>query len=49
MGFHGYAGIGTLAYRAYQKDDKGQRLMTEVKPFNLDQCLLRLVPVLNLK
>ncbi len=30
---HGYAGIGTLAYRAYQKDDSGQRLMTEVKPF----------------
>jgi OOP family OmpA-OmpF porin len=35
MGFHGYAGIGTLAYRAYQKDDKGQRLMTEIKPFQL--------------
>ncbi|MCY0968704.1 OmpA family protein [Chryseobacterium wangxinyae] len=30
---HGYAGVGTLAYRAYQKDDSGQRLMTEVKPF----------------
>lgn len=30
---HGYAGIGTLAYRAYQKDMNGQRLMTEVKPF----------------
>ena len=32
---HGYAGIGTLAYRAYLKDDAGQRLMTEVKPFKL--------------
>ncbi|UOE38800.1 OmpA family protein [Chryseobacterium oryzae] len=30
---HGYAGVGTLAYRAYQKDANGQRLMTEVKPF----------------
>ncbi|WP_312075519.1 OmpA family protein [Chryseobacterium sp.] len=32
---HGYAGVGSLAYRAYQKDEKGQRLATEVKPFNL--------------
>ncbi|MEG1312746.1 MAG: OmpA family protein [Bacilli bacterium] len=32
---HGYAGVGSLAYRAYQKDDVGQRLMTEVKPFKL--------------
>ena len=30
---HGYAGIGTLAYRAYLEDAKGQRLMKEVKPF----------------
>ncbi|MDQ1097426.1 MULTISPECIES: OmpA family protein [Chryseobacterium] len=30
---HGYAGVGTLAYRAYQKDINGQRLATEVKPF----------------
>lgn len=30
---HGYAGIGTIAYRAYQKDANGQRLMTEIKPF----------------
>jgi OOP family OmpA-OmpF porin len=30
---HGYAGIGTLAYRAYLKDASGQRLMTEIKPF----------------
>lgn len=32
---HGYAGIGTLAYRAYQESNAlgGQRLMTEVKPF----------------
>ncbi|WP_303649261.1 OmpA family protein [Chryseobacterium edaphi] len=30
---HGYAGIGTLAYSAYLKDDAGQRLMTEIKPF----------------
>ena len=33
---HGYAGIGTLAYRAYQKDATGQRLMTEVKPFKFN-------------
>jgi len=32
---HGYAGIGTLAYKAYQKDENGQRLMTEIKPFKL--------------
>ncbi|WP_143885419.1 OmpA family protein [Chryseobacterium binzhouense] len=32
---HGYAGIGTLAYRAYQKDLNGQRLATEIKPFKL--------------
>ena len=30
---HAYAGIGTLAYRAYQENINGQRLMTEVKPF----------------
>ncbi|KUJ50715.1 OmpA family protein [Chryseobacterium sp. JAH] len=33
---HGYAGVGTLAYRAYLKDAAGQRLMTEVKPFKFD-------------
>ncbi|MGZ5262294.1 MAG: OmpA family protein [Kaistella sp.] len=33
---HGYAGIGTLAYRAYLEDAAGQRLMTEVKPFKLN-------------
>ena len=32
---HGYAGIGTLAYRAYLEDASGQRMMTEVKPFKL--------------
>ena len=32
---HGYAGIGTLAYRAYLEDASGQKLMTEVKPFKL--------------
>ncbi|AZA80599.1 OmpA family protein [Chryseobacterium lactis] len=32
---HGYAGVGTIAYRAYQKDINGQQLMTEVKPFKL--------------
>ncbi|MEI7486323.1 MAG: OmpA family protein [Chryseobacterium sp.] len=32
---HGYAGVGTLAYKAYQKDETGQRLMTEIKPFKL--------------
>ncbi|RZJ82177.1 MAG: OmpA family protein [Chryseobacterium sp.] len=30
---HAYGGVGTLAYRAYQKDENGQRLMTEIKPF----------------
>ncbi len=33
---HGYVGIGTLAYRAYQKDLTGQTLMTEIKPFKFD-------------
>ncbi len=34
---HGYAGIGSLAYRAYQKSEAlgGQELMTEKKPFKL--------------
>ncbi|MCX8531173.1 OmpA family protein [Chryseobacterium luquanense] len=29
---HGYAGVGTIGYRAYLKDETGQRLVTEVKP-----------------
>lgn len=33
---HGYAGIGTLAYRAYLKDPSGQRLTKEVKPFKFN-------------
>ncbi|EJL73875.1 OmpA family protein [Chryseobacterium populi] len=34
---HGYAGIGTLAYRAYQKGaNNKQALMTEVKPFKFN-------------
>lgn len=33
---HGYAGVGTLAYRAYQKTPAGQLLMTEIKPFQLN-------------
>lgn len=32
---HGYAGIGTLAYRAYLEDQNGQRLTKEVKPFKV--------------
>jgi len=32
---HGYAGVGTLAYKAYLKDDAGQKLMTEIKPFKI--------------
>jgi len=34
---HGYAGIGTIAYRAYQKSPElgGQALMTEIKPFKI--------------
>ncbi|UWX60597.1 OmpA family protein [Chryseobacterium oranimense] len=38
---HGYAGIGTLAYRAYQKDINGQRLATEVKPFKLGSMFMQ--------
>ncbi|AZB23261.1 MULTISPECIES: OmpA family protein [Chryseobacterium] len=38
---HGYAGIGTIAYRAYQKDINGQRLMTEVKPFKLGSMFMQ--------
>ncbi|RQO38363.1 OmpA family protein [Chryseobacterium sp. KBW03] len=38
---HGYAGIGTIAYRAYQKDSKGQRLMTEIKPFQLGSMFMQ--------
>ncbi|MEG1591895.1 OmpA family protein [Chryseobacterium sp.] len=29
---HGYAGVGTIGYRAYLKDEQGQRLVTEVTP-----------------
>ncbi len=32
---HGYAGVGVLSYRAYQKDERGQRMVNEVKPFEL--------------
>ncbi|WP_126652151.1 OmpA family protein [Chryseobacterium aureum] len=38
---HGYAGIGTIAYRTYQKDINGQRLMTEVKPFQLGSLFMQ--------
>ncbi|MGE8434557.1 MULTISPECIES: OmpA family protein [Chryseobacterium] len=38
---HGYAGIGTIAYRAYQKDIKGQSLMTEIKPFQLGSMFMQ--------
>jgi len=38
---HGYAGIGTIAYRAYQKDINGQRLATEVKPFKLGSMFMQ--------
>lgn len=38
---HGYAGIGTLAYKAYQKDINGQRLATEVKPFKLGSMFMQ--------
>ncbi|MBW8362869.1 MAG: OmpA family protein [Kaistella sp.] len=30
---HGYAGLGTLAYRAYLENAAGQSLKTEIKPF----------------
>ncbi|WP_312079538.1 OmpA family protein [Chryseobacterium sp.] len=29
---HAYGGAGTIGYRAFLKDEKGQRLVTEVKP-----------------
>ncbi|TXF77419.1 OmpA family protein [Chryseobacterium sp.] len=32
---HGYAGIGTLAYRAYLETAAGQSLTAEIKPFNV--------------
>lgn len=32
---HGYAGVGTLAYRAYLKNGSTEVLQTEIKPFNL--------------
>ncbi|PIF47316.1 OOP family OmpA-OmpF porin [Chryseobacterium sp. 52] len=38
---HGYAGIGTIAYKAYQKDIKGQMLATEVKPFKLGSMFMQ--------
>jgi len=38
---HGYGGVGTIAYRAYQKDIKGQQLMTEVKPFKLGSMFMQ--------
>ncbi|WP_347218091.1 OmpA family protein [Chryseobacterium sp.] len=38
---HGYAGIGTIAYRAYQKTSKGQTLATEVKPFQLGSMFMQ--------
>ncbi|WP_223606734.1 OmpA family protein [Chryseobacterium sp. OSA05B] len=38
---HGYAGIGTIAYRSYQKDIKGQRVATEVKPFKLGSMFMQ--------
>ncbi len=38
---HGYAGIGTIAYRAYQKTSAGQQLMTEVKPFKLGSLFMQ--------
>jgi OOP family OmpA-OmpF porin len=33
---HAYAGAGVLSYRAFQKDNFGQRLMTEIKPFKFN-------------
>ncbi|SFN15010.1 OmpA-OmpF porin, OOP family [Chryseobacterium oleae] len=38
---HGYAGVGTIAYRAYQKDIKGQVLATEVKPFKFGSMFMQ--------
>ncbi|WP_294297804.1 OmpA family protein [uncultured Chryseobacterium sp.] len=32
---HGYAGVGVLSYKAYQKDENGQRLANQVKAFEL--------------
>jgi len=33
---HGYAGVGVLAYRAYQKDEFGQRMTTEKEAFKFN-------------
>ncbi|MCP1300660.1 OmpA family protein [Chryseobacterium sp. S0630] len=39
---HGYAGIGTIAYRAYQKNGSNkQTLMTEIKPFQLGSMFMQ--------
>ncbi|REC47953.1 OmpA family protein [Chryseobacterium pennipullorum] len=38
---HGYAGVGTLAYKAFQKDARGQKLMTEIKPFSLGSLFMQ--------
>lgn len=38
---HGYGGIGTIAYRAYQKNETGQRMVTEIKPFQLGSMFLQ--------
>ncbi|KFF08849.1 OmpA family protein [Chryseobacterium luteum] len=38
---HGYAGIGTIAYKAYQKDVNGQRVATEIKPFKLGSMFMQ--------
>ena len=40
---HGYAGVGTLAYRAYQESPalSGQTLMTEIKPFKFNSMFVQ--------
>ncbi|NML71222.1 OmpA family protein [Chryseobacterium sp. RP-3-3] len=38
---HGYAGIGTIAYRAYQKDITGQKMVTEIKPFKFGSMFMQ--------
>jgi OOP family OmpA-OmpF porin len=38
---HGYAGVGTISYRAYKKDEAGQRMVTEIKPFKLGSMFAR--------
>ncbi len=38
---HAYAGLGSLAYRAYVEDANGQRMTGEIKPFSLGSWMFQ--------